>query len=40
MIDGEHMVQEIVTIDRNGLEIRRNYDSLAFEGGTLTEAIR
>ena len=26
-IDGEHMVQEICTIDRNGLEIRRNYDS-------------
>ncbi len=26
-IDGEHMVQDIVTIDRNGLEIRRNYDS-------------
>ncbi len=28
-IDGEHMVQEICTIDRNGLEIRRNYDSAA-----------
>jgi hypothetical protein len=40
MIDGEHMVQEIVTIDRNGLEIRRNYDSLVFEGGTLSEAAR
>jgi 3',5'-cyclic AMP phosphodiesterase CpdA len=26
-IDGDHMVQEICTIDRNGLEIRRNYDS-------------
>lgn len=39
-IDGEHMVQEICTIDRNGLEIRRNYDSrqpqdpVAIQGGT------
>lgn len=40
MIDGEHMVQEIVTIDRNGLEIRRNYDSLVFEGGTLPQPAR
>ena len=34
LIDGEHMVQEICTIDRNGLEICRNYDSLAFLSGT------
>lgn len=40
MIDGEHMVQEIVTIDRNGLEIRRNYDSLNSQGGTLPEHAR
>lgn len=34
-IDGEHMVQDVVTIDRNGLEMRRNYDSAASsEGGT------
>jgi 3',5'-cyclic AMP phosphodiesterase CpdA len=26
-IDGDHMVQDICTIDRNGLEIKRNYDS-------------
>jgi 3',5'-cyclic AMP phosphodiesterase CpdA len=26
-IDGEHMVQDVITIDRTGLEIRRNYDS-------------
>jgi 3',5'-cyclic AMP phosphodiesterase CpdA len=30
LIDGERLVQEICTIDRNGLEIHRNYDSLAF----------
>ena len=40
MIDGEHMVQETVTIDRNGLEIRRSYDSLAVEGGTPTPPAR
>jgi 3',5'-cyclic AMP phosphodiesterase CpdA len=39
-IDGEHLVQEVVTIDRNGLEIRRNYDSLDFEGGTLSSHAR
>jgi predicted phosphodiesterase len=39
-IDGEHLVQEIVTIDRNGLEIRRNYDSLELEGGTLAQQAR
>ena len=39
-IDGEHMVQEIVTIDRNGLEIRRNYDSLELEAGTLVQEAR
>ena len=34
-IDGEHMVQDVVVIDRNGLEIRRNYDSKAnSEGAT------
>ena len=38
-IDGEHLVQEIVTIDRNGLEIRRNYDSVD-TGGTLVEQAR
>jgi 3',5'-cyclic AMP phosphodiesterase CpdA len=32
-IDGDHMVQEICTIDRNGLEIRRNYDSAASLSG-------
>lgn len=33
-IDGEHMVQDVVAIDRNGLEIRRNYDSASSsEGG-------
>jgi 3',5'-cyclic AMP phosphodiesterase CpdA len=26
-IDGEHMVQDVIVIDRNGLEVRRNYDS-------------
>jgi hypothetical protein len=32
-IDGEHMVQDVIMIDRNGLEIRRNYDSKShFEG--------
>ncbi|MDP3738670.1 MAG: metallophosphoesterase [Hyphomonadaceae bacterium] len=40
MIDGEHMVQEIVTIDRNGLEIRRNYDSLNSQGGTQPQHAR
>jgi 3',5'-cyclic AMP phosphodiesterase CpdA len=39
-IDGEHLVQEIVTIDRNGLEIRRNYDSLDLESGTLMQQAR
>lgn len=34
-IDGEHMSQDVVIIDRNGLEIRRNYDSAAnSEAGT------
>jgi 3',5'-cyclic AMP phosphodiesterase CpdA len=33
-IDGDHMVQEICTIDRNGLEIRRNYDSAASPAGS------
>ena len=33
-IDGDHMVQDICTIDRNGLEIRRNYDSTASLSGT------
>ncbi|HEV7691983.1 MAG TPA: metallophosphoesterase [Hyphomonadaceae bacterium] len=39
-IDGEHMVQDICTIDRNGLEIKRNYDSakpgdpVIVQGGT------
>lgn len=32
-IDGEHMVQEVVMIDRNGLEMRRNYDSALNSGG-------
>jgi len=40
MIDGEHMVQEIITIDRNGLEVRRNYDSLINQPGTLPEHVR
>jgi hypothetical protein len=39
-IDGEHLVQEIVTVDRNGLEIRRNYDSLDPETGTLSQQGR
>jgi 3',5'-cyclic AMP phosphodiesterase CpdA len=39
-IDGEHLVQEIVTIDRTGLEIRRNYDSLDLESGTLMQQAR
>jgi hypothetical protein len=39
-IDGEHLVQEIVTIDRNGLEMRRNYDSLDLEAGTLMQPAR
>jgi 3',5'-cyclic AMP phosphodiesterase CpdA len=45
-IDGEHMVQEICTIDRNGLEIRRNYDSrdhekpLAVQSGTQPVDVR
>ena len=39
-IDGEHMVQEIVTIDRTGLEIHRNYDSLELDAGTLTQQAR
>lgn len=33
-IEDEQMVQEIVTVDRNGLEIQRNYDSLIFQAGT------
>ena len=40
VIDGEHMTQEIITIDRNGLEIRRNYDSLFDHPGTQPEPIR
>ncbi len=39
-IDGERLVQEIVTIDRNGLEISRNYDSLELEAGTLMQQAR
>jgi 3',5'-cyclic AMP phosphodiesterase CpdA len=39
-LDGEHMVQEIVIVDRNGLEIQRNYDSLIFQGGTLSPQAR
>lgn len=39
-IDGEHLVQEIVTIDRNGLEIHRSYDSRAPESGTLMQQAR
>jgi 3',5'-cyclic AMP phosphodiesterase CpdA len=39
-IDGEHMVQEIITIDRNGLEIRRNYDSLSLQSGTQSQPAR
>lgn len=43
--DGERMVQEICTIDRNGLEIRRNYDSSAIfshgaHDGTQAEQAR
>jgi 3',5'-cyclic AMP phosphodiesterase CpdA len=40
-IDGEHMVQDVVVIDRNGLEIRRNYDSaLATTAGTQPATAR
>jgi 3',5'-cyclic AMP phosphodiesterase CpdA len=39
-IDGEHLVQEILTIDRNGLEIRRSYDSREPETGTVAEQTR
>jgi hypothetical protein len=39
-IDGEHMVQEVVTLDRNGLEIKRNYDSLIFQSGTVAQTGR
>ena len=39
-LDGEHMVQEIVTIDRNGLEISRNYNSLESEAGTQLQQVR
>lgn len=31
-IDGDHMTQDVVVIDRNGLEMRRNYDSRANSG--------
>ena len=40
IIDGEHMVQELVTIDRDGIEIARNYDSLNSQGGTLPQHNR
>jgi 3',5'-cyclic AMP phosphodiesterase CpdA len=39
-IDGEHIAQEVVTIDRNGLEISRNYNSLELEAGTLMQQAR
>jgi len=44
-IDGEHMMQDVVAIDRNGLEMRRNYDSKAnsdsaMKAGTLPLEIR
>lgn len=40
-IDGEHMMQDVVVIDRNGLEIRRNYDSNAdSETGTQPASVR
>lgn len=44
-IDGEHMMQDVVAIDRNGLEMRRNYDSKAnsdggMKAGTLPLDVR
>lgn len=39
-IDGEHMVQDVVVIDRNGLEIRRNYDSALNSGGETTSGTQ
>lgn len=33
-IDGEHLTQHVVTIDRAGLELRRNYDSAGATAGT------
>jgi 3',5'-cyclic AMP phosphodiesterase CpdA len=38
-IDGEHMVQEIVSIDRNGLEVHRNYDSRIHQPGLLLQHV-
>ena len=41
LIFKKHMAQEICTIDRNGLEIRRNYDSAAVSvTGTQPEHVR
>jgi len=34
-IDGEHIVQEIVSIDRDGLEVHCNYDSRVHQPGIL-----
>ncbi len=39
-IDGEHMVQDVVVIDRNGLEIRRNYDSALNSGDETTSGTQ
>ena len=39
-IDGDHMVQEIVAIDRNGLEIHRNYDSRIHQPGALLQHVK
>jgi hypothetical protein len=36
-IDGEHMVQDIVTIDRSGLKTHRNYDSRVDQPGLLLQ---
>jgi predicted phosphodiesterase len=36
-IDGESMVQEIVSIDRNGIEVHPNYDSRVHQPGMLLQ---
>jgi 3',5'-cyclic AMP phosphodiesterase CpdA len=39
-IDGEHMVQDIVVVDHNGLETHRNYDSRIDQPGLLLQHTR
>jgi hypothetical protein len=39
-IDGEHMVQDVLVVDRNGLETHRNYDSRVDQPGLLLQHTR